>query len=136
MSPRLVAPLSCALAVAAIAGVRSQTAQQQPQRPVFRSGAIFVSVDAYPRKDDKVVEGLTKTDFEIFEDGKPQAVEAFEFIRVSPITPDDERRIRRPWPTAIVKPPIRTTASLSSISTFSTRRSPAPAMRGNPSSSS
>ena len=92
MSPRLIAPLSCALAVAAIAGVRSQTPQQQPQRPVFRSGAIFVSVDAYPRKDDKVVEGLTKTDFEIFEDGKPQAVEAFEFIRVSPITPDDERR--------------------------------------------
>ena len=59
---------------------------------MFRSGAIFVSVDAYPRKDDKVVEGLTKTDFEILEDGKPQAVEAFEFIRVSPITPDDERR--------------------------------------------
>jgi len=91
MSPRLVASLSCVLAVATIAGVLSQTAQQQPQRPVFRSGAIFVSVDAYPRKDDKVVEGLTKTDFEIFEDGKPQAVEAFEFIRVSPITPDDER---------------------------------------------
>ena len=92
MSPRSVAALSCVLAVAAIAGGLAQTTQQQPQRPVFRSGAIFVSVDAYPRKDDKVVEGLTKADFEIFEDGKPQAVEAFEFIRVSPVTPDHERR--------------------------------------------
>ena len=89
MKRRFVVGLSCALAIAAIASGATQTTQQ---RPVFRSGAIFVSVDAYPRKDDKVVEGLTKADFEIFEDGKPQSVEEFEFIRVSPVTSDDERR--------------------------------------------
>ena len=92
MPARFVASLSCFLAVAVIGGRGAHTSQREPQRPVFRSGAIFVSVDAYPRKDEKVVEGLTKADFEIFEDGKPQSVEAFEFIRVSSVTPDDERR--------------------------------------------
>jgi VWFA-related protein len=79
---------ACALAAA----VLSATSQTPQQRPVFRAGTVFVSVDAYPRRDGKVVEGLTKDDFEIFEDGKPQAVEAFEFIRVDPITPDADRR--------------------------------------------
>src|SRR5688572_31500130 len=92
MSPRFLASLSCALTAAAVVGGLAQTAQQQPQRPVFRSGAIFVNVDAYPRKDGKVVENLTKADFEIFEDGKPQTVEVFEFVRVAPNTPDEERR--------------------------------------------
>ncbi len=65
---------------------------QTPQRPVFRAGATFVSVDVYPRRNGKVVDGLTASDFEVLEDGKPQKVESFEFIRISPITPDAERR--------------------------------------------
>ena len=89
MRRRIVVVLTCALAVAALSAGGAQTPQQ---RPVFRSGAIFVNVDAYPRKDGKVVENLTKADFEIFEDGKPQAVEEFEFVRVEPNTPDEERR--------------------------------------------
>ena len=71
----------------------SARAQQDPQqRPVFKAGATFVNVDAYPRRDGKVVENLTKADFEILEDGKPQSVENFEFVRVAPNTPDAERR--------------------------------------------
>jgi VWFA-related protein len=62
------------------------------QRPVFRGGATFVRVDAYPRRDGQVVTGLTADDFEVFEDGKPQRVETFEFIRFEPNTPDTERR--------------------------------------------
>jgi VWFA-related protein len=89
MRRRIVVVLTCALAVAALLPGGAQTPQQ---KPVFRSGAIFVNVDAYPRKDGKVVENLTKADFEIFEDGKPQAVEEFEFVRVAPNTPDAERR--------------------------------------------
>ena len=89
MKRRLVVVLTCALAVAAISAGGAQTPQQ---RPVFRSGAVFVNVDAYPRKDGKVVDDLTKADFEIFEDGKPQTVEEFEFVRVAPNTPDEERR--------------------------------------------
>ena len=89
MRRRIVVVLACALAVAALSAGGAQTPQQ---RPVFRSGAIFVNVDAYPRKDGKIVDNLTKADFEIFEDGKPQAVEEFEFVRVAPNTPDEERR--------------------------------------------
>lgn len=89
MRRRSVVVVTCALAVAAIVSGAAQSSQQQR---VFRAGTIFVSVDAYPRKDDKIVEGLTKADFEVLEDGKPQTVEELEFIRVSPVTPDDERR--------------------------------------------
>jgi VWFA-related protein len=66
--------------------------QQTEQRPVFRGGAAFVAVDVYPRRDGRVVEGLTEADFEILEDGKPQAVETFELIRFDTALVDDERR--------------------------------------------
>jgi VWFA-related protein len=61
-----------------LAPVRAQDPQQP--RPIFRSDAHFVTVDAYPLKDGKVVEGLTKADFAVEEDGQPQTIESFEFI--------------------------------------------------------
>jgi len=67
-------------------------AQAQPQRPIFRSDAHFVTVDAYPTKDGKVVEGLTAADFVVEEDGKPQAVESFEFVDATGATPEATRR--------------------------------------------
>ena len=87
MAARTTAVLVCALGIAL-------SANQQPsgQRPVFRAGSILVSVDAYPRKDGRVIEGLTKDDFEVFEDGKPQTIETFQFVRVDPVTPDADRR--------------------------------------------
>ena len=55
---------------------QAQSQAQPPQRPpVFRGGANFVLVDAYPIADGKFVEGLKATDFEVRENGKPQAVE-------------------------------------------------------------
>ncbi len=64
-----------------------------PQRPpVFHNGVAFVSVDAFPRRGGKVVEGLTKQDFEVLEDGKPQAVETFEFVHIDPNPVDADRR--------------------------------------------
>jgi VWFA-related protein len=60
--------------------------------PIFRGGTTFVSVDAYPRLSGTIVEGLTADDFVVLEDGVPQAVEAFQFIRIEPNAPDDERR--------------------------------------------
>jgi len=65
---------------------------QTGQRPVFRAGAVLVTVDAYPQKDGKIVEGLTADDFEILEDGKPQKVDAFDFVRVEPALTDGARR--------------------------------------------
>ena len=68
-----------------------QTTQAQ-QRPVFRGGTHFVRVDAYPARDGRIVEGLKPEDFEILEDGKPQAIESFDFVRFDTFTPEAERR--------------------------------------------
>jgi VWFA-related protein len=84
------------LAASSLAARGDQSAQQPPvspqQLPVFRAGTVLVRVDAYPRRDGKIVEGLTKDDFQVTEDGKPQAVDGFEFIRIEPNTPDAELR--------------------------------------------
>ena len=72
-----------------LAGSAQQTPQQRP--PVFRGEAVLVNVDVYPQRDGKVVEGLTAADFQVFEDGKLQTVENFEFIRVEP-SPESARR--------------------------------------------
>jgi len=66
--------------------------QQPPPRQVFRGGANFVLVDAYPSRDGQIVEGLTAADFEILEDGKPQKIDAFEFVRVEQGLSESERR--------------------------------------------
>jgi hypothetical protein len=62
---------------------QQQPQQPQPQRPpVFRAGANFVLVDAYPQRDGKIVERMTAADFEVLEDGKPQAIDSLEFVRI------------------------------------------------------
>ena len=70
-----------------------QTPQQRP--PVFRGESVLVTVDVYPQRDGKIVEGLKASDFEVLEDGKPQTVETIEFIRVEPGTPESARRPKR-----------------------------------------
>ncbi len=79
------------LAVVASA-VFLSTVFAQVQRPVFRSDAHFVTVDAYPLRDGKVVEGLTAADFVIREDGVPQKVETFEFVGGAAPEPETSRR--------------------------------------------
>lgn len=69
-----------------------QSDPQTPSPPVFREGTTFVSVDAYPRRNGQLIEGLTVGDFQVFEDGVPQAVEAFQFIRFESSPADSERR--------------------------------------------
>src|SRR5688572_6907427 len=72
------------------APVRAQDPQQP--RPVFRSDAHFVTVDAYPLRDGKVVEGLKAADFAVEEDGQPQTIENFEFIEGVGGVPENARR--------------------------------------------
>ena len=69
---------------------------QAQQRPVFRGGTHFVRVDAYPLRDGKIVEGLTKDDFEILEDGKPQQIDSFDFVKFETFTPESSGAIRYP----------------------------------------
>jgi VWFA-related protein len=71
---------------------RESPPTQAQQRPVFRGGTHFVRVDAYPAQDGKIVEGLRPEDFEIFEDGKRQQIESFDFIRFDAFTPESARR--------------------------------------------
>ncbi len=87
----LSATLLAAGVAAGAAGAAPQDPQAPaPQRPVFRAGANFVAVDAYPTRDGKIVEDLTRDDFEVYEDGKRQTVEQFEFVRGVPDGPDAE----------------------------------------------
>ena len=72
----------------------AQPPQQKPpdpQRPVFRAGAYFVTVDVYPLQDGRVVDGLTAEDFQVLEDGKPQKVESFEYVKIGPAVPENNR---------------------------------------------
>jgi VWFA-related protein len=87
--------LACVtLAVAIVAGVQLATrAQQQaqtqgqndqpPAQPVFRAGINYVRVDVIVSdKNGANVADLKQTDFEVLEDGKPQTVENFKFIKL------------------------------------------------------
>jgi VWFA-related protein len=60
------------------------TAPAQEQ-PTFRGGVNFVRVDAIVSdKQGNPVVDLKQTDFEVFEDGKPQTIETFRIVKVDP----------------------------------------------------
>jgi VWFA-related protein len=82
----------CLLPFALITAAQGPTSDAATQRPVFRAGAVLVTVDAYPQRDGQIVEGLTPADFDILEDGKPQKVETFDFVRVEPALTEEARR--------------------------------------------
>ena len=56
---------------------------QAPQTPTFRGGINFVRVDVIvdDRKEQPVT-NLSQADFEVLEDGKPQAIEQFTLVKV------------------------------------------------------
>src|SRR4051812_27478009 len=73
------------------AGSHAQQAQAQndgqkdqpPAQPVFRTGINYVRVDVIVSdKSGANVSDLKQSDFEVLEDGKPQAVENFKFIKL------------------------------------------------------
>jgi VWFA-related protein len=77
-----------ALAVAlCTAGGRAQQQQppddKTPAQPVFRTGINFVSVDVIVSdKNGANIADLKQSDFEVTEDGKPQSIESFKFIKL------------------------------------------------------
>ena len=48
-------------------------------------------MDVYPTINGAPVQDLKAADFEVFEDGAPQAVQSFEHISFSPAGPQDQR---------------------------------------------
>ena len=94
--PALTSPprRGAAAAAAVLVGVVAALAQQQPpppdtppQQPVFRVEANYVRVDVFVTQNERPVRGLTKDDFELFEDGAPQEIAAFEHVEVRSAAP-------------------------------------------------
>ena len=75
-----------------LVGHLSAATPQDEQRPVFRGGTTFVYLDVYPRRDGQIIEGLTKDDFVVTEDGEAQTIDTFQFIKYETPTVDTERR--------------------------------------------
>ena len=111
--------LAAVLAAPLALGVKAQDAQapppapaQQPapapapaapadqQTPVFRSDINFVRVDVIVTdRQGNPVHDLKQEDFEVTEDGKPQAIQTFKLINVSEDTgvgTDPPREVRNP----------------------------------------
>ena len=87
---RMLAAVTVAAALSTTAPAAGQAPEQQ--RPVFRAGAHFVRVDVYPTRNGAPVAGLTAADFELLEDGRPQAIETIEFIESPIFTDNGDRR--------------------------------------------
>ena len=73
---------------AAVTAIAAQTPppkppQPDPQRPTFRTEANFVRVDVYPTSNGKALTDLSREDFEVLEDGRPQTLVTFEHVRVA-----------------------------------------------------
>lgn len=84
--------LGCAAVLAGGLAGYADRLQTPQQRPTFRAGAHFVRVDAYPVRNGRIIRDLTAGDFELLEDGRPQAIETLEFVEFQAWTPEAERR--------------------------------------------
>jgi VWFA-related protein len=92
MYHRIMRVLAAAACAVLLAGglLRAQQQQQQapppadPQQPVIRSGINFIRVDVIvtDKKTGKPVTDLTEADFDVSEEGKPQAIETFRLIDI------------------------------------------------------
>ena len=85
---------------------KGQGQPQQPQQPpiTFRAEVNYVEVDTRVLdRDGKFVAGLTASDFQVFEDGKPQKVSAFSMVNI-PL----ERAERPLFASKPVEPDVRT----------------------------
>src|SRR6266850_6697482 len=75
--------LAVALCTAGSHAQQAQPDQQQPAEPVFRTGINFVRVDVIVSdRSGTNIADLKQSDFEVTEDGKPQAIENFKFIKL------------------------------------------------------
>src|SRR5581483_7617733 len=91
-------------------------ANVRAQEPTFTSSANLVVVDVSVKdKSGKVIPGLTKNDFEVLEDGKPQQVSVFEFQRLD--SDDIQRKpvpaVKSPQPAPPAQPQRTSSGQLS-----------------------
>jgi len=78
------------------AGLGAQQPQGPPAQPAFRAGADLVIVDAVVvDKDGKPVSNLTAADFEVKDEGRPQAVSLFQTVSTAAIASQPQGATRR-----------------------------------------
>ena len=107
--------LTVAVLVAAFAGVLAAQQPAAPQAPVvdqppvtFRVEVNYVEVDAFVSDaEGNVVTNLTTSDFEVFEDGKPQKLSSFSLVNI-PI----ERAERPLFAGKAIEPDVQTNEHL------------------------
>jgi len=92
---RLATLVACLSFGAAIAGQQDAQRPTPPQAdavgpiPTFKAQVEYVEVDVLVTDSDgRPVPGLTKDDFQVFEDGKPQTVTNFQFVSIPLERPD------------------------------------------------
>lgn len=76
--------LIIALALVFTTGPVAQEPPAQPEQPRFRAGANLVRLDAYVSLNGQSLADLKPEDFEVLEDGVPQKIESFQFMRPRP----------------------------------------------------
>ena len=81
----------------------AQQGSAQPQVPKFKGGVRVIAMDAFVRdKDDNFVTGLTRDDFEVFEDERPQEIASVSMVnlpvdrRGRPIPVESDSRVLSP----------------------------------------
>jgi VWFA-related protein len=89
-SPRSVASRA-ALLVTVLATAAVDARLQNQSQPTFRTDASYVRLDVYPTANGAPVTDLTRDDFEVFEDNRPQAVTSFEHVTIRGGVPQDLR---------------------------------------------
>jgi VWFA-related protein len=85
---RALVALVLAAGLGSILFAREPQAPAPQRRPVFRSGVDIVVVNVVVRdKNGQIVRGLTRKDFTVTEDGRPQTISNFDFeeIDTSPV---------------------------------------------------
>jgi hypothetical protein len=87
----VAAGISLAAPVDSLHSLRAGAQAQDPKQPPIRTQANYVRVDVYPLSDGHPVQGLRAEDFEVLEDGVPQAVQNFEHILISAAGPQSLR---------------------------------------------
>ena len=84
---RMLSLAGAALLLAVQAGLTAQT--QAPPSVTFQVEVNYVDLDAVVTDErGNFVSGLTRDDFEVFEDGKPQKLEMFSYVEL-PVEPQD-----------------------------------------------
>lgn len=93
MRLRFITSIAVSFCSAALLVAQSGTtaAPAQQPRPTFKTEANFVRVDVYPTAGGKAVTDLAATDFEVLEDGQPQAINTFEHVTIGPAGPPSAR---------------------------------------------